>query len=279
MKNERLQQQQPVVLIRNHRRIQHNTTSGPGPGGGNANTNTGVLSRETSKRWIPLYSNDTLTSASSPLPPSSSPNISSSQGLKASLTDLTNPPPSSSNLSKSHLLTTENSTANSSGTISNENSNAVHTYEPFSLLYQIEPAHLLRLMRTRLEAHRREFNNRPKCVPSTRSPLCTHHCVVILAARILTILCQDQTFQARLINTKENLTIIIDMLNINNDPVRKFDELFSHHSHPLVKKKQITNKSKFNYLDNVNQRKILLYIGGRRDITHTKKRAETFLLS
>jgi len=196
-------------------------TSGPGPGGGN-NPNTGILSRETSKRWIPLYSNDTLTPASppSPLPPlSSSPNISSTQGLKASSTDLTNPQISSSNLSKSHLLNSENLSINNSTTISNDNLNTVYTYEPFSLLYQIEPIHLLRLMRTRLDAHRREFNNRPKCVPSTRSSLCTHHCVVILAARILTILCQDHTFQMRFISTKENLAIIIDMLNINNDPV------------------------------------------------------------
>ncbi len=200
-------------------------TSGPGPGG-NSSGNTGILSRETSKRWIPLYSNDTLTPASPPLPPTSSSNISSTQGLKASLTDLTNSPLSSSNLSKSHLLNTENFTTNNSSTISNDNLNTVYTYEPFSLLYQIEPAHLLRLMRTRLDAHRREFNNRPKCVPSTRSPLCTHHCVVILAARILTILCQDHTFQMRFINTKENLAIIIDMLNINNDPVRKFDIFF-----------------------------------------------------
>jgi hypothetical protein len=195
-------------------------TSGPGPGGGSSG-NTGILSRETSKRWIPLYSNDTLSPASPPPPPpSSSPNISSTQGLKASSSDLTNNSQiSSSNLSKSHLLNSENFSINNSSTISNENVNTVYTYEPFSLLYQIEPIHLLRLMRTRLDAHRREFNNRPKCVPSTRSPLCTHHCVVILAARILTILCQDHTFQMRFISTKENLAIIIDMLNINNDPV------------------------------------------------------------
>ena len=187
--------------------------------GVNSSGNTGILSRETSKRWIPLYSNDTLTPPSPSLVPSSSPNLSSSHGLKASSTDLTNPTfSSSSNLSKSHLLNSDNLMTNSSG-MSADNLNTVYTYEPFSLLYQIEPVHLLRLMRTRLEAHRREFNNRPKCVPSTRSPLCTHHCVVILAARILTILCQDHTFQMRFINTKENLLIIVDMLNINNDPV------------------------------------------------------------
>ena len=189
-------------------------TSGPGPGGGSSG-NTGNLTRETSKRWIPLYSNDNLAPASPP-PPSSSPNISSTQGLKASSSDLTNPQISQTNLSKSHLLNSDNFSSNNS---TNDNLNTVYTYEPFSLLYQIEPIHLLRLMRTRLDAHRREFNNRPKCVPSTRSPLCTHHCVVILAARMLTILCQDHTFQMRFISTKENLAIIIDMLNINNDPV------------------------------------------------------------
>lgn len=194
-------------------------TSTGNSAGINSSGNTGILSRETSKRWIPLYSNDTLTPPSPSLVPSSSPNLSSSHGLKTSSTDLTNPAlSSSSNLSKSHLLNSENLMNNSSG-MSADNLNTVYTYEPFSLLYQIEPVHLLRLMRTRLEAHRREFNNRPKCVPSTRSPLCTHHCVVILAARILTILCQDHTFQMRFINTKENLVIIVDMLNINNDPV------------------------------------------------------------
>lgn len=193
-------------------------TSATASTGGNASGTTGILSRETSKRWIPLYSNDALTPPSPSLVPSASPNLSSSHGLKSSTSDLTNPPLSPTNLSKSHLLNSENLMNNASA-LSNDNLNTVYTYEPFSLLYQIEPVHLLRLMRTRLEAHRREFNNRPKCVPSTRSPLCTHHCVVILAARILTILCQDHNFQMRFINTKENLGIIIDMLNINNDPV------------------------------------------------------------
>ncbi|CAF1676664.1 unnamed protein product, partial [Didymodactylos carnosus] len=110
--------------------------------------------------------------------------------------------------SKSNLFNNSNSNVE----------NTTYTNEPFSVLYQIEPAYLLRIMRTRLEAHRKEFNNRPKCVPSTRSPLCTHHCVVILAARILTVLCQDQTFQTKFISSKDNLNIIIEMLNINNDP-------------------------------------------------------------
>ncbi|CAF0747680.1 unnamed protein product [Adineta ricciae] len=206
-------------------------TSGPGPGGGstgtgNSSNNTsgntgGILTREASKRWIPLYSNDNLAPASSspsPIPPSSSTNISSSQGPKPSSTDSPNPQASPSHFSKSHLLNSETSSTNNASSTSNDNTNSAYTYEPFSLLYKIEPIHLLRLMRTRLDAHRREFNNRPKCVPSTRSPLCTHHCVVILAARILTILCQDHAFQMRFIGTKENLAIIIDMLNINNDP-------------------------------------------------------------
>lgn len=165
------------------------------------NTNSIDSPRPSSKRWIPPPSNDNLAdfSSTSTLIPS----------MKNSSFDLTN-----QQSVKSNLLNSDNFSI-----ISNENPNTIFTYEPFSLLYQIEPIHLLRLMRTRLDAHRKEFNNRPKCVPSTRSPLCTHHCVVILAARLLTILSQDHTFQLRFIGTKENLAIIIDMLNINNDPV------------------------------------------------------------
>ena len=165
---------------------------------------TGIGSRLASKRRTPFSHHDNPATGSSA--PSSS---SIAHSPKDSCADVTNP-----RLGKSHLLN-----ADHFSTLPHDGLNPIHSYEPFSLVYQIEPIHFLRLMRTRLDAHRTEFNNRPKCVPSTRSPLCTHHCAVILAARILTILCQDHTFQLRLIGTKENLAIIVDMLNINNDPV------------------------------------------------------------
>ena len=165
---------------------------------------TGIGVRLTSKRRAPVSHQDNLGTGSSAHSTSSLGHSS-----KDSCADVTNP-----HLSKSHLLN-----ADPFSTLSHDGVNPIYSYEPFSLVYQIEPIHFLRLMRTRLDAHRTEFNNRPKCVPSTRSPLCTHHCAVILAARILTILCQDHTFQSRLIGTKENLAIIVDMLNINNDPV------------------------------------------------------------
>ncbi|CAF1176350.1 unnamed protein product, partial [Adineta ricciae] len=148
------------------------------------------------KRWISSTSHENILASSS--------TSTLVQSAKGSTPDLSK---------TSHMLNSDTITP-----LSIDHSNTIYTFEPFSLLYQIEPIHLLRLMRTRLDAHRIEFNNRPKCVPSTRAPICTHHCVVILAARLLAILCQDHTFQGRLIGTKENLVIIIDMLNINNDP-------------------------------------------------------------
>ena len=168
-------------------------------------------SRPISKRWVPLYSHDNLSPASHGTPSSSSTVLHSP---KEPVPENPPHPLSSSSTSKCQLLNAETPSSPADDT-----SNPIYTYEPFSLLYQIEPGQFLRLMRTRLDAHRNEFNNRPKCVPSTRSPLCSHHCVVILAARILAILCQDHSFQLRLIGSKENLTIILDMLNINNDPV------------------------------------------------------------
>ena len=228
-------------------------TSGLGPASGSVvNRNTGILTRETSKRRIPLYSNDNHA----PTSPPSSPNISSAQELKTTSSDSTNPQLSSSNLPKPYLINSENLVTNSSSTMSNDNLNTVYTYEPFSLLYQIEPIHLLRLMRTRLDAHRQEFNNRPKCVPSTRSSLCTHHCVLILAARVLTILCQDHNFQTRFITAKENLAIIIDMLNINNDPVNSSPTKTTPFIYIFFRIKQ-QKKLKFNHVENVNQRNIL----------------------
>ena len=170
----------------------------------NSKASSTSTTRDLPKRWYQSDNVDPTSSASSAtLIPG---------GGKDTSTDSMHSPPS-----KSHLINAQTTTA-----LPTDLSNPIYTYEPFSLLYQIEPGHFLRLMRTRLDAHRKEFNNRPKCVPSTRSPLCTHHCVVILAARILTILCQDHTFQLRLIESKENLSIIVDMLNINNDPVRLF---------------------------------------------------------
>lgn len=169
----------------------------------NSNHGKASSSPSISKRWIPLYSHETLS------PPSSS-TSTSLHSPREVLPDTTNHP----STSKCQLITAENVSSPTE-----ETSNPIYSYEPFSLLYQIEPGQFLRLMRTRLDAHRKEFNNRPKCVPSTRSPLCTHHCVLILAARILSILCQDHSFQLRLIGSKENLSIILDMLNINNDPV------------------------------------------------------------
>ena len=183
---------------------------------GNSNQSKASSSPPISKRWIPLYSHENLSPASVV---TSSPTSTSLHSPKESLSDVNNHPLTS----KCQLINAE-----TVSTSTEETSNPIYTYEPFSLLYQIEPGHFLRLMRTRLDAHRKEFNNRPKCVPSTRSPLCTHHCVLILAARILSILCQDHSFQLRLIGSKENLVIILDMLNINNDPVnllRSIDDI------------------------------------------------------
>lgn len=175
--------------------------------------------RDLPKRWIPFYSSNDIENPNSFA--SSSTTLIPGGTTKENSTESIHPPSS-----QIHLI---NAQTRRTTTLPTDLSNPIYTYEPFALLYQIEPEHFLRLIRTRLDAHRHEFHNRPKCVPSTRSPLCTHHCVVILAARILAILSQDHTFQLKLIESKENLSIIVDMLNINNDPVRTKKDRFSPH--------------------------------------------------
>lgn len=200
------------TLLRRFSREQEEKSRVGHPKGSSASSLTSAANRDLPKRWIPLYSTDNVNPNAFVASPSSATLIAGG-AAKENSTESIHPP-----ASQIHLI---NAQTRRTTTLPTDLSNPIYTYEPFALLYQIDPEQFLRLIRTRLDAHRTEFHNRPKCVPSTRSPVCTHHCVVILAARILAILAQDHTFQLKLIGSKENLGIIVDMLNINNDPVRR----------------------------------------------------------
>ena len=65
--------------------------------------------------------------------------------------------------------------------------------------------------------------NRVKCTASARTINCQHHCVAILATRLFALLCNEQSFQQRLMNENQEacFNMIIDILYPNNDPVNK----------------------------------------------------------
>jgi hypothetical protein len=63
--------------------------------------------------------------------------------------------------------------------------------------------------------------NRVKCTASARTINCQHHCVAILATRLFALLCNEQSFQQRLMSENQEacFNMIIDILYPNNDPV------------------------------------------------------------
>lgn len=148
----------------------------------------------------------------------------------------------------------------SASTNSNNNNN-YNNYQnqPFKCLANsIEPRFLLCIIQERLESHKKvdinatTMNNntsnpaganigatgantnsnsnnnssKVKCLPSARTINCPHHCVAILATRLFALLCNEQTFQHKLMNQDSEIcfNLIIDILYPNNDPVRSYNK-------------------------------------------------------
>lgn len=122
------------------------------------------------------------------------------------------------------VIESNDTPSTSNTTTTNQTNVNQNLNQPFQLLSSnIEPKFLLTIIQERLEAHKKEYGNRVKCVPSVRTINCQHHCVALLASRLFTILCNDNIFQQKLINdTQQNnfcFNTIVELLNPNNDPV------------------------------------------------------------
>lgn len=138
--------------------------------------------------------------------------------------------------------------SSSTGAAANSNPNSNYQNQPFKCLANsIEPRFLLQVIQDRLESHRKiDINastmagttmnggmcgagqqqtttdsSKVKCVPSARTINCQHHCVALLATRLFAVLCNEATFQQKLMNSETSdycFNIIIELLNPNNDP-------------------------------------------------------------
>ena len=60
---------------------------------------------------------------------------------------------------------------------------------PFELLGNSDPGPLITLLCTSIEKHKSTMGTRHKCTPSVRLRHCTHHCLQIMSARVLTVMC------------------------------------------------------------------------------------------
>ncbi|CAL1528799.1 unnamed protein product, partial [Lymnaea stagnalis] len=65
--------------------------------------------------------------------------------------------------------------------------------------------------------HKRIIGTRHKCTPSVRQRHCTHHCLQILSARVLTLMCHSAHVQHKLV-TRGHLKMLVEALDPNHDP-------------------------------------------------------------
>lgn len=90
---------------------------------------------------------------------------------------------------------------------------------PLDALYDHDPAALVQVFDAAQQSLRASLvPTRQKCTPSTRLPSCPH-CILVLSARILTVMAQAPAVQRRLVGMG-HVRSIVEALDPNFDPVR-----------------------------------------------------------
>lgn len=95
---------------------------------------------------------------------------------------------------------------------------------PLEIVTNADPSQILNVLHNNITMHKRIIGTRQKCSPSTRRRQCTHHCLQILSARILVVMCHGTNVQHRVV-ADGHVKTLVEALDPNNDPV---SNLFSH---------------------------------------------------
>ena len=89
---------------------------------------------------------------------------------------------------------------------------------PLEILTSYDPSQILSVLHNSITMHKRIIGTRQKCTPSTRWRHCTHHCLQILSARILVVMCHGGPVQHRII-ADGYIKTLVEALDPNHDPV------------------------------------------------------------
>ena len=89
---------------------------------------------------------------------------------------------------------------------------------PLEILLSLDPSQIVSCLHNNITMHKRIIGTRHKCTPSVRQRHCTHHCLQILSARVLTIMCHSAHVQHKLV-TRGHLKMLVEALDPNHDPV------------------------------------------------------------
>ncbi|KAK3593089.1 hypothetical protein CHS0354_038127 [Potamilus streckersoni] len=101
----------------------------------------------------------------------------------------------------------------------NKNSNIctqVHR-TPLEILTSMDPGQILSTLHNNITMHKRIIGTRQKCTPSTRCRQCTHHCLQILSARVLSVMCHGPTVQLKIVEDG-HIKTLVEALDPNHDP-------------------------------------------------------------
>lgn len=132
-----------------------------------------------------------------------------------------------------HSAYTSTSGVHNNPSISNATSrhsvNISHIVEsqktPIDYLTTVDPSLILETLQKAISMHKQTMGTRHKCKPSSRWKNCTYHCVQVLSARFLTVMCHSNVVQYRVVN--EGYTkILVDALDPNHDPVSNLSFLY-----------------------------------------------------
>ncbi|XP_052770885.1 1-phosphatidylinositol 4,5-bisphosphate phosphodiesterase epsilon-1-like [Mya arenaria] len=96
------------------------------------------------------------------------------------------------------------------------NTTQVHR-TPLEILTSCDPSHILSILHNNITMHKRIIGTRQKCTPSTRTRTCTHHCLQILSARILVVMCHGPSVRHKLVSDGHAKTLV-EALDPNHDP-------------------------------------------------------------
>ncbi|KAK6186333.1 hypothetical protein SNE40_008386 [Patella caerulea] len=89
---------------------------------------------------------------------------------------------------------------------------------PLEILMSMDPSGLMTVLHNNITMHKRIIGTRQKCTPSVRWRHCTHHCLQILSARIVCVMCHGGLVQHKIVNGGHVRTLV-EALDPNHDPV------------------------------------------------------------
>ena len=106
---------------------------------------------------------------------------------------------------------------NCSGSHSGHELPQLSVQSPLDVLTASDPVLIVGILQDAINKYKAGIG-RHKCTPSVRQMSCSNHCVQILSARILTLMCHSQVIQQKVVKNG-HIKVLVEALDPNHDPV------------------------------------------------------------